>query len=1285
MKNILNKSFFLLALGILGIQPKLSAQGGGGGGNGSPNSGGYCVGSYATGQCNQGGPSNNPGNFINDFINTFITSGGNPNINNSNSGCNGNPNNYAFYCSQYIAVQPGAVITATLQSGITFGQGFAIYVDWNQNSVFDMPVEVVAATAGVPAAGTFTTLTFTIPPNQPAGTYRLRVRCSFATPGTMIDPCANLTFGETEDYLLYVAGPNGVNPPGIVTGTATNNGPLCQNQNLFLNIATSSTVPLTYTWTGPGGYTTTTGSPTIAAVQPTNAGIYTVNVGSACPFSATTQVVVVPLPIYAVTPMNLTICQAQSFLASVIIANPQNYSYQWATNSPILNLVAPNAAGMQVTTNPISTLTATAIYSVTVTPTVLNCPVTTTMQLTVNNPPTPILLAPAPLCNTLAISSMTAIPAGGTWYGNPIVGPTGIITPNAATQFGIFPVNYSIAIGICTATNQVNLSINQYRSAQLTGGIPNQCTLNNPFNLMSIVQNTTGGWAGTGVNDPGQAYFNPANLLTGTYLLSYFTTSTPNPQVCPAQSTATVQVFNPATPTINPILPQCTNSPTVQLTATPGGGTWTGNAGVNVQGGYNPANATNNTGVNNVIYTAGQGTCVASSSATFHVTRFNTAALTSTNLALCGNSPTVNLMSLAQSTTGGVWSGINVNMTNSSFSPLGLATGTYQLTYNTNSTPAWNPAAIPAMKQCTMSSQMKVSVLNPVLSTIVQIPPICTADAPVQLTVTAPTGAFIPTQYLTAGGIFTPSLAIPGNNQVQYMVGTSTCNVVDSKTISVEAFVPATITGIVPDQCNTGQVVSLLPLGLYPGSWSGPGVLGSSFNPGMSGTGNITITHMTSSSPGGLCPDQKSISVAVYSLAAPAITPEGPYCSSHAPITIKATPIGGRFESSSSYAVSPEGVFNPGFAAIGQNVINYSVTAGPCIAYISSIIQIEEFVSADFSNYVIPQCKSNPPIDLNSYVQRPGGTWSGPGMLGSVFTPSNANIGMNNIVIYRTHSPTEFLCPDSSAMRITVNDVPELTINSDVKQGCAPVEANFNIPNTNTGRGTWVFGDGIEVQGLTATHVYAVPGTYSVVFNYWTANTDCPAQVILKEPLTVFEVPQPLFNYGPYEEVTISDPEVQFVNSTAKLGSNTYQWQIANMYTLTELNPKVRFPKTGEYRISLTAVNTHGCKSEFSELLVVHPDFHVFIPNSFSPNFDGINDEFFPVFSPFGLDPKTYEMEIFDRWGKSLFQTKDINKGWNGLNKGGEAVKEDSYVYRIRYKDLEGRVYSKVGNVTLVN
>ena len=61
-------------------------------------------------------------------------------------------------------------------------------------------------------------------------------------------------------------------------------------------------------------------------------------------------------------------------------------------------------------------------------------------------------------------------------------------------------------------------------------------------------------------------------------------------------------------------------------------------------------------------------------------------------------------------------------------------------------------------------------------------------------------------------------------------------------------------------------------------------------------------------------------------------------------------------------------------------------------------------------------------------------------------------------------------------------------------------------------------------------------------------------------------------------------------------------------------------------------------------------------------------------------------MEIFDRWGKSLYHTKDVTKGWNGTiqNKGTDLMKTDVYVYKIKYKDMDGVIYNKLGHVSVM-
>ena len=68
------------------------------------------------------------------------------------------------------------------------------------------------------------------------------------------------------------------------------------------------------------------------------------------------------------------------------------------------------------------------------------------------------------------------------------------------------------------------------------------------------------------------------------------------------------------------------------------------------------------------------------------------------------------------------------------------------------------------------------------------------------------------------------------------------------------------------------------------------------------------------------------------------------------------------------------------------------------------------------------------------------------------------------------------------------------------------------------------------------------------------------------------------------------------------------------------------------------------------------------------------------------MSQSSYLLEVFDRWGKIIFSTKDPQKGWDGTfqNNGDVIQKQDTYNYKLTYKDLDGLAYNKSGTVTLI-
>jgi len=112
----------------------------------------------------------------------------------------------------------------------------------------------------------------------------------------------------------------------------------------------------------------------------------------------------------------------------------------------------------------------------------------------------------------------------------------------------------------------------------------------------------------------------------------------------------------------------------------------------------------------------------------------------------------------------------------------------------------------------------------------------------------------------------------------------------------------------------------------------------------------------------------------------------------------------------------------------------------------------------------------------------------------------------------------------------------------------------------------------------------------------------------------------------------------------------------------------------------IEAENEFGCKVQDKVCIQLTTDIYYYAPNSFSPNNDNLND----VFYLFGNGLNDFKMEIFDRWGSLLFYSTDQSLGWDGKFNG-VICKNDSYIYKITFKGLNGKLNLKQGYINLIN
>ncbi len=123
-----------------------------------------------------------------------------------------------------------------------------------------------------------------------------------------------------------------------------------------------------------------------------------------------------------------------------------------------------------------------------------------------------------------------------------------------------------------------------------------------------------------------------------------------------------------------------------------------------------------------------------------------------------------------------------------------------------------------------------------------------------------------------------------------------------------------------------------------------------------------------------------------------------------------------------------------------------------------------------------------------------------------------------------------------------------------------------------------------------------------------------------------------------------------------------------------------RYVKAGD-AYELTLINVFGCKDEFSVDVKLDYDCAdpIYVPNAFTPDGDGIND----VFKPIMPDVKLKTFTVYNRWGELIFETTDVNEGWDGTYLRVNA-KSDMYIWRMEYVDKYNRELVEEGKVNLL-
>ncbi|MFN0274116.1 MAG: gliding motility-associated C-terminal domain-containing protein [Chitinophagales bacterium] len=662
------------------------------------------------------------------------------------------------------------------------------------------------------------------------------------------------------------------------------------------------------------------------------------------------------------------------------------------------------------------------------------------------------------------------------------------------------------------------------------------------------------------------------------------------------------------------------------------------------------------------------GTCPDSSTVSITISDFDDATFSYATDTYC---PTGTAYPSYTATSGGTFSISPTDMTiNASTGMLDLSTATvgttYTITYTTTGT-------------CPSISTFDVTI-EP------------TEDATFSYDASSycPTGSTIPTISGTTGGTFTVTPATitissttgeldltTGDVGTTYTITYTTpgyCTESSTETVLIDPLDDPTFSYSAASFCPTGTEIPTIT-----------GVTGGTFSVSPTGlvidaatgevdlsTGTVgTVYAITYTTPAGPCQNEATETILIDPLDDPAFNySAASYCVGGSTTPIAITTAGGTFTISPTDASinALTGTIDLSTGTPGTTyTITYTTPTGPCQNSSTQTVTILPTTVADFTYSPTSYCSQG--TILPTSVSFPGGTFSADAGLVIDATTGEINLDASSVGTF-TVSYTSPGCGETQSVDITIFADPVLTIDlADV----VCLEGNA-VPIIVTPTGGVISGEGVS-GSLFDPGLAGSDGVYTVFYSYTDAN-GCTGTVS-----TTIEVIQNIVDAGP--DVSIYEAGEIQLNAE---GGSTFTWSPDINLSCTGCASPVASPaETITYTV--TSYDVFGCVATDDVTVTVIPVFDstVFVPNTFTPNGDGVNDFLFA----FGSDIVLIKsFNIFDRWGELIWSREalfpmDITFGWDGYARG-LPVTSGVYAFTLEAELNNGVIIFKKGNVTVL-
>lgn len=266
--------------------------------------------------------------------------------------------------------------------------------------------------------------------------------------------------------------------------------------------------------------------------------------------------------------------------------------------------------------------------------------------------------------------------------------------------------------------------------------------------------------------------------------------------------------------------------------------------------------------------------------------------------------------------------------------------------------------------------------------------------------------------------------------------------------------------------------------------------------------------------------------------------------------------------------------------------------------------------------------------------------------------------------------------PRTKYYTATVEPYPAIRVPDDFIV-CLTDSITFDVgvtPNNPKYDVTWIPANGFGNPKDMNSKFFDNPGTYTKILRVTTPIAKCSRE----EEFTVTIMP-------PFKITELSNDTIIYYGDSIRLtakGENAYIWVWNPTRTIKDYSNETItvWPKESTVYTAIV-FDEYGCKDSGQVKVQVLYQPKLMMPNAFTPNGDGLND----IFKIEGIQyEKLNSFQVFDRYGTKVFETTNINKGWDGTYLGGEKAAAGVYYYLIEMSNVDRQTFQFKGDITLI-